>query len=93
LKAIEKMLNWWHRVTLLGNCFLCNKEIKFWNRSGNVLEKHGDANKLYRALLCREHYEGYFDFNGVKSLVAKKIRAQIKIERLQKSGKLKLMAN
>jgi hypothetical protein len=87
LKTTKKISSWFHQITLLGNCFLCNKEIRIWNRSGNVLEKIGDANKLYRALLCREHYEGYFNFSGVRSLVAKKIRLQIKMERTGKLAK------
>ena len=93
LEAIKKIKGWFHRVTLIGHCFLCNKEIKIWHRSGYVLEKHSDGNKLHRALLCKIHYEGYFNFNGVRSLVAKKIRAQLKMDRLQKSGKIRLMAN
>ena len=68
-------------IGLLGHCYLCNVPIKFWHRSGYAYVDHR-GKKLYRALLCKDHYEGYHMYPAVRSAVngkvLKHIRAEIK---------------
>ena len=78
MNHIRKILTWLKRITLLGNCFLCNDIIKIWNRSGYVLEKRGEKD-LYRVLLCKTHYNGYYDFPAVRSILSETLLQEINL--------------